>query len=164
MFGIRGLARILLSGVFIVGGLSAWKRSPKLAGKAERFSKPISDVTGISVTGSELVRLNSGVQIAAGALFAIGFQQRVMAMVLAGTLVPTTIAGHSYWEFESEEDQAQHRIHFLKNAAIIGGLTFAALDTGGRPSVFWTGRKAVSGLADTVVATTHALTDTVTSD
>lgn len=164
MFGIRGLARLLLSGVFIVGGFGAWKRSPKLAAKAERFSKPISDVTGLSVTGAELVRVNSGVQIAAGAMLALGFQQRLMAMVLAGTLVPTTIAGHSYWELDDDADQAQHKIHFLKNAAMIGGLMFAALDTGGRPSVFWSGRKAAIGLADTVVAAGHSITDSVTSD
>lgn len=164
MFGIRGLARLLLSGIFLVGGVSAWQRAPKLRAKAERFSKPLAKATGLPIGGEELIRLNAGVQVAAGGLLAIGFQQRMMAMILAGTLVPTTLAGHPYWEFDDDVDRTQQMTHFLKNVAVVGGLTFAALDTGGRPSVFWSGRKAAAGLADSVVATTHSLTDTVTSD
>lgn len=164
MFGIRGLARLLLSGIFLVGGVSAWKRAPKLAPKAERFSKPIADFVGLPVGGAELVRLNAGVQVVAGGLLALGVQQRVMALALAGTLVPTTIAGHAFWEMDDEADRAQHKIHLLKNAGLIGGLVFAALDTGGRPSIFWSGKRAAAGIADTVAATTHSLVDTVTPD
>jgi len=162
MFGIRGLARILLSGIFLVGGVSAWKRAPQLAPKAERFSKPIADLTGVPLGAEEFVRLNAGVQVLAGGLLAIGFQQRVMALVLAGTLVPTTLAGHPFWEVDDDADKAQQQIHFLKNAAMIGGLAFAALDTGGRASIFWTGKKAAAEFADSVATTTQSIVDTVT--
>jgi hypothetical protein len=56
--------------------------------------------------------------------------------------VPTTVAGHRFWEAENEQDRAQQRIQFLKNLAIFGGLLITATDTAGRPSLAWRGRYA----------------------
>lgn len=162
MIGLRGLARTLLAGIFVFGGLSAWKRSSTLAGPAKKLVDPIQDDLPGSPTAEQLVKINAGVQVAAGGLFALGVAPRVMAITLGGTLVPTTLAGHRFWEMEGD-DKAQHQIHFLKNLALVGGLIFAALDTGGRPSVFWSGRKAIGGLADnvssTVSSTGHSISD-----
>jgi uncharacterized membrane protein YphA (DoxX/SURF4 family) len=84
-----------------------------------------------------------------------------MAIVLGGTLVPTTLAGHRFWEMDDEADKAQHQIQFVKNAALLGGLVFAALDTGGRPSIFWSGRRVAEGAAATVASTTHSVLDSL---
>lgn len=157
MIGVRGLARTMLSAVFLFGALSAWKRAPELAAKAKRISDPIAKVTGLPLTGQELVRLNAGIQLSAGTLFALGIQQRAMALVLAGTLVPTTLAGHPYWDAAGDAERSQQQIHFLKNLGLMGGLVFAALDTGGRPSVFWLGRRKASELADSISATTQSV-------
>lgn len=154
MFGVRGLARTMLSGIFLLGGFSAWKRARDLAPKAERLAGPLRDVTGLPIDGSQLVRVNAGIQIGAGTLFALGFQQRIMALVVAGTLVPTTLVGHPFWEIDIEGDRSQQRIHFLKNLGLAGGLLFAALDTGGRPSVFWLGRRKAGELAESIGAVT----------
>ena len=150
MIGLRGLARSLLAGIFVVGGVSAWKRSSALAGPAAKVVDPVRDSLPGSATNEQLVKVNAGVQVAAGGLFALGIAPRVMALVLGGTLVPTTLAGHRFWEMEDDADKAQHQIQFLKNAALVGGLIFAALDTGGRPSIFWRGRQAAASLADAV--------------
>ena len=61
---------------------------------------------------------------------------------MAGTLVPTTLAGHRFWEADEETDQAQQRIHFLKNLSMLGGLLIAAADTAGKPSLAWRTRNA----------------------
>ena len=159
MIGLRGLARTLLAGTFVLGGLSAWKRSSTLAVPAAKVVGPIQDGLPGSPTAEQLVKINAGVQVVAGGLFALGVAPRVMAVVLGGSLVPTTLAGHRFWEMEDDADKAQQRVHFVKNAALIGGLIFAALDTGGRPSVFWSGRRAFGGLADTVSSTGHSLAD-----
>jgi putative oxidoreductase len=82
-----------------------------------------------------------------------------MAIVLGASLVPTTIAGHAYWEISDEPDRTQQKIHFLKNAGLIGGLMFAALDTGGRPSIFWSGRKAAAGFKDSLASASHSVLD-----
>ena len=56
--------------------------------------------------------------------------------------MPTTVAGHRFWEAENEQDRAQQRIQFLKNLAIFGGLLITAADTAGQPSLAWRGRHA----------------------
>jgi len=92
-------------------------------------------------------------------MFALGIFPRVMAIVLGASLIPTTIAGHAYWEIAVEPDRTQQRLHFMNNVGLIGGLAFAALDTGGRPSVFWTGRKAAIGLKDTIASASQSVLD-----
>ncbi len=72
----------------------------------------------------------------------MGWWPRLSAAVLAGTLVPTTLAGHRFWEIEDKQERAQQRIHFLKNVTMLGGLLIAAADTAGDPSLAWRGRHA----------------------
>jgi uncharacterized membrane protein YphA (DoxX/SURF4 family) len=161
MIGLRGLARTLLASIFVVSGVSAWKQSSKLAGPASKITEPMQDAIPGSPSAEQLVKVNAGVQVVAGGLFALGIAPRVMAIVLGGSLVPTTLAGHRFWEMDDDADKAQHQIQFLKNAGLIGGLIFAALDTGGRPSVFWSGRKAAEGAAAAVASTTHSVFDSL---
>ncbi len=161
MIGLRGLARTLLAGIFVFGGISAWKRSSKLAVPAAKVVEPVRDSIPGSPSAEQLVKVNAGVQVVAGGLFALGIAPRVMAIVLGGSLVPTTLAGHRFWEMDDDADKAQHQIQFLKNVGLIGGLIFAALDTGGRPSVFWSGRKAAEGAAAAVASTTQSVLDSL---
>ena len=72
----------------------------------------------------------------------MGRLPRLSALAIAATLVPTTLAGHRFWEAEDDKDRAQQRIHFLKNVSMFGGLLIAAGDTAGRPSLAWRGRHA----------------------
>jgi putative oxidoreductase len=67
------------------------------------------------------VRANAAVQVAAGAALALAILPRLSALVLAGSLVPTTLGDHRFWEQEGPA-AAQRRTQFLKNAAILGGL------------------------------------------
>jgi len=89
-----------------------------------------------------LVQLNGAVQVGAGIMLAIGRAPRLSALVLAGTLVPTTLAGHRFWEEEDPQVRTQQRTQFLKNATMLGGLILAAVDTGGRPSLAWWANRA----------------------
>jgi putative oxidoreductase len=95
----------------------------------------------------QVVRLNGAVQCVAGSMLAMGWFPRLSAAVLAGTLVPTTLAGHRYWEIEDKQERAQQRIHFLKNLTMLGGLLIAAADTGGNPSLTWRSRHAARAAA-----------------
>ena len=67
----------------------------------------------VPAKAEQAVRINGAVQMAAGALLALGRFPRLSALAMAGTLVPTTLAGHRFWEAAGERDQAQQRIHFL---------------------------------------------------
>jgi putative oxidoreductase len=68
------------------------------------------------------VKLNGAVQVVAGTTLALGILPRVSALALAASLVPTTLAGHRFWEEEDEAARAQQSVQFLKNAAMMGGL------------------------------------------
>jgi uncharacterized membrane protein YphA (DoxX/SURF4 family) len=80
--------------------------------------------------------------VLAATLLATGRLPRVAATVLAVSLVPTTLAGHRFWEGTDPQARAAQRIHFLKNTAMLGGLILAAVDTEGRPSLGWRARRA----------------------
>ena len=104
--------------------------------------RPLAErVSAVPAKTEQAVRVNGAVQMAAGTLLALA-GPRLSALTLAATLVPTTLAGHRFWEADEETDQAQQRIHFLKNLSMFGGLLIAAADTAGRPSVAWRTRHA----------------------
>ena len=57
---------------------------------------------------------------------------KLSALALAGSLIPTTWAGHTYWTIEDPVTRKLQRVQFHKNMAMIGGLIFAVVD-GSRP-------------------------------
>ena len=81
-----------------------------------------------------LVRANAAVMVVAGALLAVGKAPRLSALALAGSLIPTTLAGHSYWKLEDPQARKAQRIQFHKNLALLGGLLFIVLDQPQRDS------------------------------
>jgi uncharacterized membrane protein YphA (DoxX/SURF4 family) len=159
MIGTRGLARTLIAGTFVAGGVAAWRRSATIAPTAEGVVAPVESALGRAVDTEELVKANAALQVVAGGLFALGIAPRPMALVLGASLVPTTLAGHSFWDVEDPPERQARQLQFLKNASILGGLVFAALDTGGRPSVFWRGRQLAGELGSSIAATTSSLSD-----
>jgi uncharacterized membrane protein YphA (DoxX/SURF4 family) len=80
--------------------------------------------------------------VAAGLGLASGKAPRVSAAVLAATLVPTTAAGHRFWEKSDPSERAAQRVHFFKNVSMLGGLIIASGDTEGQPGILWRTRRA----------------------
>ena len=58
-------------------------------------------------------------------------------------MVPTTLAGHRFWEQKDKAARAQQMTHFFKNVSMLGGLVLAGVDTEGRPGVAWRAQHAV---------------------
>jgi uncharacterized membrane protein YphA (DoxX/SURF4 family) len=105
---------------------------------AERVTEPLRQELPFLPENTEtLVRINGGVQVVAGLMLARGTFRRLAAMVLAGSLVPTTIAGHPFWSELDEEQRSRQQMQFWKNSAILGGLILALADTEGAPSTSW---------------------------
>jgi putative oxidoreductase len=163
MLGTRGLSRTLLASTFVVGGVSAWRQSRTLAPDAEHVASMISERAGTKISGEQLVRLTAGVQVVGGGLFALGVFPRLLALALGASLLPTTVAGQSFWSSDGTTPSMDRTGQFVRNAGLLGGLMFAAIDTGGRPSLFWSGRKAAEGLADAVGATSKTVASTTKS-
>ena len=143
---LQRVARPMLAGMFIYGLRNPAGKAPA----AEPVVGDLADQLGDEVATSDLVRANGAAQIAAGVALATGFFARPAAVVLAASLVPTTLAGHAFWNEADPDRRAQQRIHFLKNLAMLGGLLLAATDTGGRPSVPWRAKRAVGHAAEQV--------------
>jgi putative oxidoreductase len=158
---LRLLVRPLLAAPFIVGGIRSLRAPKATADRVADVAVPIADAVGLPKDPETLVKINAGVQLAGGALLAFGIAPRLASLALAASIVPTTIAGHRFWEQDDPGDRSAHLTHFAKNAGLLGGLLIAALDTGGRPSVFWSGRRvaghAAESLADTVNVAYHGL-------
>ena len=148
----------MLASIFIVQGWDTFRNPGKVAPRAEPVVQRIAGrVPAAPGDTEQAVRLNGAVQVAAGTLLALGRFPRLSALVLAATLVPTTAAGHRFWETEDKQERTQQRIHFLKNLSMLGGLLIAAVDTAGSPSLAWRTRNAArSARRDAVVATRTA--------
>jgi len=141
---VRAVARPMLASIFILQGWETFRQPEKVAPRAEPVVRPLAErFSFVPGKTEEAVRLNGAVQVVAGTMLALGWWPRLSAFALAATLVPTTAAGHRFWEAEDEQDRRQQRIHFLKNVSMLGGLLIASADTAGSPSLTWRSRHAV---------------------
>lgn len=138
----RLIARPLLGSIFFYAGFNAVKDPEPMKEKARKVTdlvSPIARQRGIPVpTDPALaVRLNGAAQVAAAAALATGRAPRLSAAVLAGSLVPTTYAGHAFWDETDPAARGMQKVQFAKNLSLLGGLLLAALDTEGKPGVAW---------------------------
>lgn len=124
----RRIARPLLAGVFVQGGLDTFRNPGPRAQRIEPVMAKVGDAVPLPDDTVSLVRLNAAVHVVAGTLLAMGRVPRLAAAVLAASLVPTTVAGHRFWEEDSPQSKAMQRTHFLKNLAILGGLIVTATE------------------------------------
>ena len=90
------------------------------------------------------MRINAGAQLLAAAALATGRAPRLSATVLAASLVPTTLAGHAFWDETDPQAKATQRLQFMKNTSILGGLLLAGVDTEGKPGLAWRARRAAA--------------------
>jgi putative oxidoreductase len=125
---VRRLAGVLLGGIFISGGLDVLQRPEPRAKLAEPVVRQVAAIVPRAPSDPlTAVRLNALTHVIAGSALVLGIAPRLASLVLAGSLVPTTFGGHRFWELEDAGARAQQRTHFLKNAAILGGLLVEAL-------------------------------------
>ena len=150
---VRRIARPLLASSFIVGGIDTLRnpesRVPgarpvvdQIAGAADK-QLPVQVPRDVE----QWVKIDAAVKVAAGSLFALGKLPRLSALALSASIVPTTLAGHRFWEHEDPKERFGQLSNFLKNAGLLGGLLIAAVDTEGKPSVGWRARRAAGRAA-----------------
>ena len=144
----RRIARPLMAGIFITGGIDVLRNPGPRVERAEPVTSSLAETLPLPDDTETLVKINAGVHVVAGTLLALGKLPRLSAAALAASLVPTTAAGHRFWEEESPQAKAMQRAHFLKNLAILGGLIIAATDTEGAPSLGWRARRAAKRAAE----------------
>jgi len=107
------LATLLMSGIFVYGGWEAFRQPSGRAAKAEK----------LGLSNPELmVKVNAGTMMAAGTALALGIKPKLAGLALAATLVPTTMAGHRFWEEGDPKGRSMQLTQFFKNLGILGGL------------------------------------------
>jgi len=96
----------------------------------EAASEPggrVALAAGLGVPWPEAsVRLNGAAMVAGGVALVLGIQPRLAAAGLVASMVPTTLAGHSFWTHEDPAARTANRIQFLKNLGLVGGLVAVA--------------------------------------
>src|SRR3954454_18639949 len=150
---VRRIARPLLASTFVFGGIDTL-RNPQSRGAGarpvvEKVTEQADKQLPVQASGDveQWVKIDAAVKVGAGSLLALGKFPRLSALPLAGSIVPTTLAGHRFWEAEGATKQAQ-LIHFLKNLGLLGGLLLAAVDTEGKPSVGYRARRTARRAAE----------------
>jgi uncharacterized membrane protein YphA (DoxX/SURF4 family) len=116
---IRVLTRWCLAPLFVIAGAEAARAPGARAEKAEHLGLPVPELA---------TRANGGLMVVAGGALALGYHPRLAALALAGSLVPTTLAGHAFWEESDPKAISAQRVQFLKNLALLGGLLLVATD------------------------------------
>lgn len=145
----RLIARPMLASMFVVGGVDSLRRAREKAAAAAVVTDKIVPLAEKAVPQvpipsdpTTLVRINGAAQVVAGLALATGRAPRLASTVLAASLVPTTAAGHRFWEVEDPAQRANQKIHFFKNVSMFGGLLIASVDTEGKPGMAWRARRA----------------------
>lgn len=151
MTPIRLLARPLLASMFVYGGVNALKNAEGHAEKAKKVTDRIGELAGrvapqapIPTDAVTLVRINAAAQILAGVAVATGRAPRLGGTLLAASLVPTTLAGHRFWEETDPQTRATQKINFFKNLSMLGGVLLASVDTEAKPGMAWRAKRAAS--------------------
>jgi uncharacterized membrane protein YphA (DoxX/SURF4 family) len=138
----------MLAAVFITSGIDTLRNPAARVEMAEPVAPKLAAALPLPDDTEQLVKLNAGVQLGAGLLLSIGRLPRLAAAALAVSLVPTTLAGHRFWEMEDEGKRKQQQIHFLKNVGMLGGLVLATFDTEGAPSIGWRAKRRAGKVRD----------------
>ncbi|MDO5031908.1 DoxX family protein [Corynebacterium sp.] len=120
---LAGRAAILP--LFIVGAKNALGYAEGLGGMTEAAAKK-AGLGSLPVAGESLVKLNAYAQMGLGTTLALGIFPKLSAAGLVGSLVPTTLVGHNFWDKDDEQEKNDQKLQFVKNAAVIGGLLYMA--------------------------------------
>ena len=145
----------MLSAVFISRGVESL-RSPKPAADATRQTleglSKLPDPVGTNVPSNAetVAKVNAAVQIGGGLLLATGRFPRVASIALAASVVPGSLGGHAFWNEADPQRKAEERKAFITDISLLGGLIIAAVDTEGKPSLGWRGRRAAHKVSEAV--------------
>ena len=126
------IGRILLAAVFLVAGVRKLMGVAASAGYLAKLGFPMPEV---------MVWVAIVIEIGGAVLLITGWHARRAAWLLILFVAIATAMAHRFWEFDAAQYNNQLN-HFLKNAAIIGGLLYVAmlgagglsLDSRSRPS------------------------------
>ena len=164
---LRAAARTMLASYFVASGVKALRDPDSLVPDAEPLTDkivplvkeyaPAQVASFIPENAKTLVRVHGATQLVGGLALASGKGRRMGAMLLAYSLIPSTIAKHPFWSRTEAAEREHDRHQFLKNTSLLGGVLLASADTEGRPSLAWRAQKGGKTLAKSTGKATDKL-------
>lgn len=137
---MRTKARVLLAAPFVVTGLDAIVHPDQHAKKVVRARQPL-DALGVPEISEDHLRLASrafgAMAVGAGLCLAFGKRQRTAAAALAAFTAPLALVNAPIWLAGDREERRAAGRALMGYGVQCGGLMFAAMDRGGKPSRQW---------------------------
>ena len=124
------VGRVLIAALFLVAGINKLMAPAASAGYFAKLGFPAADV---------LVWVSIVVEIGGAALLIAGWQTRRVAWLLIAFTAIATFMAHRFWQVDAAQYGNQLN-HFLKNAAIVGGLLYVVVFGAGSVSLDGTRR------------------------
>ncbi|NJC64512.1 DoxX family membrane protein [Planosporangium flavigriseum] len=158
---VRTVARALLAAVFVRGGLDAYNNPDRFADTAAKVTERLGstlEAVGLPTDPRALARTTGIVQMVGGVMLATNTFTRPVALALAASLVPSTVAGQDLWSEAEPGGQPIDRPEVLKNLGLMGGLLLAAVDTEGKPGLAWRTSHLAEHAQDSVKRAAHTTT------
>ena len=112
MLYVSFLGRLLLSLIFLFGGLSKLRTWKQTAGYMASKRMPW---VPLFLIGAIVLEVGGGISVF------LGWETRIGAAALVLFLIPAALIFHNFWATEGMERQIQMAM-FLKNISIMGGL------------------------------------------
>lgn len=106
------LARILISFIFIVSGIS------KIFGFSG--TRAYMAMQGIPFTTFFLIGAII-IEVVGGFMLLFGYQTKIVSLVMFFYLIPVTLTIHHFWTYTGMQRE-ENWINFMKNLAIMGGM------------------------------------------
>jgi putative oxidoreductase len=110
------IGRILIAAIFVVSGLA----------KVTDFDGTVGHMRAAGLPATEaLAAVAAVLELGCALALLVGAWARPAGLLLALYLIPVTLVFHAFWNYTGMEQRMQ-LINFLKNLAIMGGLTYVA--------------------------------------
>lgn len=81
----------------------------------------VRSVVPVPLGDDTVVRANGAAMLVGGAMVATGLGARAGAGLIAVSLVPTTFAGHGFWQIDDPVQRKMQQVQFVKNMSLLGG-------------------------------------------
>lgn len=120
------VGRVLLSAIFIISG---WGKITGFEGTAGYMAAYGLPFVSLLLVGAILLELGGGLSVL------LGFKARLGAAALIVFTVPATLIFHAFWAVEDPGQAFVEQLMFMKNLAILGGLTYVLAFGAGRFSL-----------------------------
>jgi putative oxidoreductase len=119
------VGRLLIGALFLVAGIRKLMGPAAAAGYFTKLGFPAAEL---------LVWVAIAIEIGGGALLVLGWQTRRVAWLLIAFSLIAAFMAHRFWQVDAAQ-YANQLNHFLKNAAIVGGLLYVVVFGAGTVSL-----------------------------